>query len=159
MQVACGKEHAAAVTEDGELYTWGKGEYMQLGHGDAKDVATPRKVDGLVGMKVVQVACGDFHTAAVGNEGQLWTWGWGGSMFSGAGPVTVLCAMPPPSLPMDAGAAPRRRGRLGPWQEAARAAANACGGFGQQRAPHVAAGQPRSAVLSLTSRLPHRTRL
>jgi len=27
----------------------------------------------------------DFHTAAVDAEGQLWTWGWGGSLFGGIG--------------------------------------------------------------------------
>jgi len=27
----------------------------------------------------------DFHPAAVDAEGQLWTWGWGGSLFGGIG--------------------------------------------------------------------------
>ena len=30
-QIACGLDHVAAVTEDGNLYTWGVGEYGKLG--------------------------------------------------------------------------------------------------------------------------------
>jgi len=32
--VAAGGSHSAAITEDGALYTWGKGSYGRLGHGE-----------------------------------------------------------------------------------------------------------------------------
>jgi len=37
VQVACGSTYSAAITADGELYTWGRGNYGRLGHG------TPRR--------------------------------------------------------------------------------------------------------------------
>ena len=32
--VACGNAYSAAITEDGALYTWGKGSCGRLGHGE-----------------------------------------------------------------------------------------------------------------------------
>lgn len=33
VHVACGSTYSAAITVDGELYTWGRGNYGRLGHG------------------------------------------------------------------------------------------------------------------------------
>ena len=42
--IACGSSHSAAVTSNGELYTWGSGEYGRLGHGDNKTQLKPKMV-------------------------------------------------------------------------------------------------------------------
>ena len=33
VQIACGSTYSAAITAEGELYTWGRGNYGRLGHG------------------------------------------------------------------------------------------------------------------------------
>lgn len=40
---------SAAVTSRGELYTWGRGNYGRLGHGNSEDVNLPTLVVGLKG--------------------------------------------------------------------------------------------------------------
>lgn len=43
-QLSTGYNHSAFITSNGELYTWGKGLEMQLGHGDKKDRELPTLV-------------------------------------------------------------------------------------------------------------------
>lgn len=52
-----------AVTNQGELYTWGHNAYGYLGLGHCKDQFFPLKV--AVGAKVEKVACGVDHTVAL----------------------------------------------------------------------------------------------
>lgn len=74
-QVACGGFHTAAVTETGEVYTWGGGEHGQLGHGDKVNKTVPTLVRSLVDKLVVQVTCGWSHTVALTDTGEVFTWG------------------------------------------------------------------------------------
>jgi RCC1 and BTB domain-containing protein len=43
--------------------------------GVAAGHSTPKRVEGLVGLAVVQIACGSRHTAVVTSTGALYTWG------------------------------------------------------------------------------------
>jgi len=47
------------VTETGEIYTWGGGESGRLGLGDEEWQFTPRRVEGLNGVKVAAAAICD----------------------------------------------------------------------------------------------------
>ncbi|KAA0712569.1 E3 ubiquitin-protein ligase HERC2 [Triplophysa tibetana] len=77
VHIACGSTYSAAITADGELYTWGRGNYGRLGHGSSEDQTTPMLVTALKGLKVIAVACGsgDAQTLAVTENGQVWSWG------------------------------------------------------------------------------------
>ena len=44
IDIAAGGAHSACITSNGELYTWGKGRYGRLGHGDSEDQARPKMV-------------------------------------------------------------------------------------------------------------------
>lgn len=44
IDVACGGAHSAAITNTGQLFTWGKGRYGRLGHGDSDDQLKPKLV-------------------------------------------------------------------------------------------------------------------
>ena len=47
------------LCDPGELYTWGKGRYGRLGHGDSEDQLRPKLVESLLGYRVIDVACGE----------------------------------------------------------------------------------------------------
>ncbi|WOK95397.1 PH, RCC1 and FYVE domains-containing protein 1 [Canna indica] len=74
-QIACGVRHAALVTRQGEVFTWGEESGGQLGHGNDKDVSQPRLVESLVLCNMDNVACGEYHSCAVSTAGDLFTWG------------------------------------------------------------------------------------
>jgi len=47
IDIACGGFHSAAISRYGHLYTWGKGRYGRLGHGDYEDYLYPKIVNYL----------------------------------------------------------------------------------------------------------------
>ncbi|KAG8633295.1 hypothetical protein MANES_18G089900v8 [Manihot esculenta] len=73
--IACGVTHAALVTRQGEVFTWGEESGGWLGHGVGKDVIRPRLIESLAVTTIDFVACGEFHTCAVTMSGELYTWG------------------------------------------------------------------------------------
>ncbi|PKA55404.1 Ultraviolet-B receptor UVR8 [Apostasia shenzhenica] len=73
--ISCGGRHAALVTKQGEIYTWGEESGGRLGHGVDTDVSQPKLIDALVSMNIELVACGEYHTCAVTLSGDLYTWG------------------------------------------------------------------------------------
>lgn len=78
VHIAAGSQFSAAVTEDGKLYTWGSDQYGQLGHGkESWSVASPKVVRGLLRYPVAQVACGQYHMAAITQSHEVFTWGYG----------------------------------------------------------------------------------
>ncbi|KAH9624030.1 hypothetical protein KSS87_008623 [Heliosperma pusillum] len=79
--IATSGTHTAAITDSGEVYTWGRDEgdgRLGLGPERGPDqtggLSTPGKVKALP-VPVAAVACGGFCTMALTEQGQLWGWG------------------------------------------------------------------------------------
>eukprot|EP00258_Populus_trichocarpa_P048386 XP_024464405.1 PH, RCC1 and FYVE domains-containing protein 1 [Populus trichocarpa] len=73
--IACGGQHAALVTKQGEIFSWGEESGGRLGHGVDSDVMHPKLIDALSNTNIELVACGEYHTCAVTLSGDLYTWG------------------------------------------------------------------------------------
>ncbi|KAL7559786.1 hypothetical protein ACA910_019786 [Epithemia clementina (nom. ined.)] len=85
-QVAARAKHSAALTANGQaLYTWGKDNHGQLGHGSKRPCLVPTLVQALCppaaaaesnsNWMMVQVSCGTYHMAVLNQQGQLYTFG------------------------------------------------------------------------------------
>jgi hypothetical protein len=75
-EVSFGGNHTAVCTEDGHVYTFGKGEHGQLGHGVQENMSSPALVHALEGKNITQVQCGYNHTIALTSSGYVLTWGY-----------------------------------------------------------------------------------
>ena len=73
-QIVCGDFHTIALSWNGEVFTWGNGGLGRLGHGDLNNRNVPTKVQNLSKEKIVKVACGKYHSAALSSTGKLFTW-------------------------------------------------------------------------------------
>ena len=78
-QVACGRDHAAFITDEKLVYSMGSNADGALGLGDRTILqkSSPALVENLVIFKARSIACGSAHTACVMENGELYTWGRG----------------------------------------------------------------------------------
>jgi len=63
--------YAMAITEEGNVYAWGRNETSQLGLGDAKDRYVPTLINEITGYDIVEVATGKSHTLFLTSEGKV----------------------------------------------------------------------------------------
>ncbi|XP_051141142.1 ultraviolet-B receptor UVR8 isoform X2 [Andrographis paniculata] len=97
-QVSCGEYHTAAISNEGEVYTWGLGSMGQLGHCSLQSVdkeLLPRRVVALDGIFIKEVACGGVHTSALTEKGGLYAWGGGQAGQLGLGPLNGFFSCTP----------------------------------------------------------------
>nr|XP_042128561.1 protein RCC2 [Peromyscus maniculatus bairdii] len=67
--------HSLLITTEGKLWSWGRNEKGQLGHGDTKRVEAPRLIEALSHEAIVLAACGRNHTLALTDTGSVFAFG------------------------------------------------------------------------------------
>lgn len=83
-QIFNGPRHSGVITEDGNLYTFGDGYRGVLGIGH--DLSIPYRRPRLVKyfaenkIKIKKIFLGDCHSMALSEDGDLYTWGYGGKL-------------------------------------------------------------------------------
>jgi len=77
INIECGKDSTAAITDTGKLYTWGKYSTGKLGLGSGFNhvVVKPEAVSQFKNQVIVMVAVGRNHMAAMTDEHRFFTWG------------------------------------------------------------------------------------
>ncbi len=117
-QVSLGYYHSAAITENGDLYTWGRNYAGQLGNGTKDNSDIPVKI--MSNIKAVSLGSG--HSAAITENGDLYTWGenYYGQLGSGntansATPKYIMSNVKAVSLGVSHSAAITENGDLYTW--------------------------------------------
>ena len=75
--VSAGDSHSLALTADGALWSWGRGDDGRLGHGNQRNQLLPKKAEALAGQRIVAVSAGGMHSLAITTDGVVWSWGRG----------------------------------------------------------------------------------
>jgi len=98
LQISHNSKHSAFITGNGSLFVFGASTHGQLGLGEVVQtnilndlhhrssrtsmiVKTPKRVDTLSDVRCLKVSCGLTHTGVVTENGEVWTWGFGGSKW------------------------------------------------------------------------------
>ena len=74
-QVDLTNEHSAVLTEEGRVYTFGRGSSGQLGHGSREKRDVPTLVRALETIEIKQIQCGYEFTVALSTSGYVYAWG------------------------------------------------------------------------------------
>ncbi|XP_067444973.1 probable E3 ubiquitin-protein ligase HERC4 isoform X2 [Thunnus thynnus] len=102
IHISCGKDHTVILTKDGVVFTFGSGQYGQLGHNSFSDELRPRLVAELWGAKVIKIACGRHHTLVMTDSKRVYSFGCGEQGQLGHGEESHPSVPLPVQLPQDA---------------------------------------------------------
>jgi alpha-tubulin suppressor-like RCC1 family protein len=92
-KAVCGDYHTMALTEDGNVLTWGGTLHKKLGNNpeamefyyydeEVEDYPSPYIVKNLYRRNITDISCGDFHSVALEDSGAIYTWGGGGVSYN-----------------------------------------------------------------------------
>ncbi|KAM9351921.1 putative E3 ubiquitin-protein ligase HERC4 [Symphorus nematophorus] len=101
VHISCGKDHTAILTKTGAVFTFGSGQYGQLGHNSFSDELRPRLVAELWGAKVTKIACGRHHTLVLTDSKRVYSFGCGEHGQLGHGEESHPSVPLPVQLPQD----------------------------------------------------------
>ncbi|KAJ1703033.1 hypothetical protein LUZ63_002812 [Rhynchospora breviuscula] len=78
-KITCGETHAALVTKQGEVFSWGEEKGGRLGHRTNINISNPKIIGSLSNLRVNTLALGANCTCALTTSGELYEWGESGN--------------------------------------------------------------------------------
>ena len=77
VQICKGKYHLVKLTSDGKVHCSGKSYFGVSGLGGSASSEKTKPLPNLINQRIIQITCGEFHSMALSNTGDLYTWGMG----------------------------------------------------------------------------------
>jgi len=95
--IAEGDGFYLCLNSSGVVYSFGRNDCGQLGLGHTRNVDVPTVVEKFIELqeKIVQVAAGKFHSAAVTETGRVYVWGKGSEGQIGITPISIAPQLVP----------------------------------------------------------------
>ncbi|KAL5263693.1 hypothetical protein ACHWQZ_G008909 [Mnemiopsis leidyi] len=84
-QLCAGIGYTVLCTNDGKVFSWGKGDHGCLGHGDTDSRQEPQQVLSLPFTEIVHVSAAHSHTSMVSSDGEVYMCGSGSKGQLGTG--------------------------------------------------------------------------
>ena len=103
LQVSAGGSHSLALGSDGNVYAWGYNGSGQLGDGTSSSQSTPVRVkapdrstypDLPADFTYLQVSAGQYHSLALGSDGNVYAWGYNNYGQLGNGTTSYSQSVP-----------------------------------------------------------------
>ncbi|XP_023343350.1 uncharacterized protein LOC111712841 [Eurytemora carolleeae] len=85
--ISCGSQHSLILTDQGQVYTWGRNMEGQLGQGGRNSTKLPALIVGLDQDYICAAVCGSDFTLALSESGSLFGWGSNSSCQLGRPPL------------------------------------------------------------------------
>jgi uncharacterized repeat protein (TIGR02543 family) len=82
--------HSSALTESGKVFVWGDNQYGQVGDDSTTNKLVPIDITSgfQAGDKVIQLSLGGYHSSALTESGEVYTWGF--NVMSQLGDNTIV---------------------------------------------------------------------
>lgn len=76
--ISAGQEHILLLAADGRVQSYGRGGRGQLGHGtlDNVDQGRAQTIEALEGVPFKAISSGSWHSLALSEAGDVYSWGW-----------------------------------------------------------------------------------
>ena len=78
IEISCGINHTIVLTNHGEVYGWGDNRFGQIGNrksGEDECEAHSYFINEFNGEKVISISCGGWHSLALTQSGNAYSWG------------------------------------------------------------------------------------
>ena len=96
LSVSCGEFHTIVICTEGTIYSWGKNDTGQLGHGDRQSICFPKQIMALAKKICIKAACGGQHSLVLTDANKLY--GWGSNVYGQLGMNIADKMLPTPDI-------------------------------------------------------------